>query len=490
MENQTAQIGSGTSRWVLGAAVAFVVLTWGSAFVGIRDAIQSYSPSHLALLRYGVASVVMLVLALVRGARLPSAADFPRLFLTGLFGIGIYNLLLNWGEQVVSAGSASLLVNTLPILTTVLSIIFLGERIDRVGWLGMLVSFAGVTLIALGEGGRLSLEPRALVILVAAFCSAIYLVVQKPLLERYTSLECVAWAIWTGTALLLPFGWGLPERIATAPVGHTLTVVYLGVVPAALAYFCYGWIFSKMNASRASSFLFFTPVAALAIAWFWLGEVPHPLSLIGGALALSGVVVVNRLARHSRVEKHRSGNTAQGLPDIDEPIRVVDYDPGWPERFLAEKERLSGALGPLVLNLEHVGSTAVPGLAAKPVVDLLVGVVSLDLTTGTLERMRGLGYECMGAAGVPGRVYFRRRGAGGDFNAHFVLPGSDNWLRNVLLRDYLRAHPEEAARYGALKLEITRSGVDRLVEYGERKRAFVNELRGRARAWGAASSGS
>ncbi|MCE5270266.1 EamA family transporter [bacterium] len=489
MENPSSHSLVGASRLAVGTAVAFVVLTWGSAFVGIRDAIQSYSPWHLALLRYGVASVVMAVLALFRGVRIPSAADFPRLFLTGLFGIGIYNCLLNWGEQVVSAGSASLLVNTLPILTTVLSIIFLGERIDRVGWLGMLISFAGVTLIALGEGGRLSLEPRALVILVAAFCSAIYLVLQKPLLERYTSLECVSWAIWTGTAVLLPFVWGLPARIATAPLGHTLTVVYLGVVPAALAYFCYGWIFSKMNASRASSFLFFTPVAALAIAWIWLGEIPHLVSLLGGALALSGVVVVNRLARHSRVVKPSLDGTGQSFPGIDEPIRVVDYDPCWPERFRAERERLTGALGSLVLGLEHVGSTAVPGLAAKPFVDLLVGVASLDLPQPALAAMRSLGYECLGAAGVPGRVYFRRRaGADTAFNAHFVLPGSDNWLRNVLLRDYLRAHPEEAARYGALKLEIIRSGVDRLVEYGERKRALVDELRGRARAWGASRS--
>jgi drug/metabolite transporter (DMT)-like permease/GrpB-like predicted nucleotidyltransferase (UPF0157 family) len=470
----------------VGAAIAFTILTWGSAFVGIRDAIQSYSPWHLALLRYGVASLVMAALALVRGVRLPRAADMPRLFLTGLFGIGIYNLLLNYGEQVVSAGSASFLINTLPLLTTLLSMVVLGERLDRLGWLGMLISFTGVTLIAMGEGGRMSLEPRALVILCAAFCSAIYLVVQKPLLERYTSLECVGWAIWTGTAVLLPFAGGLVSSMAAAPLRHTLTVVYMGVFPAALAYFCWGWVLSTMSASRSSSFLYFTPVAALAIAWFWLGERPHALSLAGGALALGGVVVVNRLDRHSRAGKPTVEKTASAQVDIDEPIRITDYDPRWPEMYLAERERLLNALGGVVIGLEHVGSTAVPGLAAKTYVDLLVGVSSLDLKPETLDTMQRLGYECLGQSGVPGRVYFRKRGDGGAFNAHFVVTGSDNWARNIILRDYLCAHPDEAAKYAALKREIIGSGVNRLVAYGERKRAFMDALRARARAWDAA----
>ncbi len=469
----------------MGVAIAFTILTWGSAFVGIRDALQSYTPWHLALLRYGVASLVMAALALARGVRLPRAADMPRLFITGLFGIGIYNLLLNYGEQVVSAGSASFLVNTLPLLTTLLSMLVLGERIDRLGWLGMLISFTGVTLIAMGEGGRLNLEPRALVILCAAFCSAVYLVVQKPLLERYTSLECVGWAIWTGTAVLLPFAGGLASSMAAAPLRHTLIVIYMGVFPAALAYFCWGWVLSKMSASRSSSFLYFTPVAALVIAWFWLGERPHALSLAGGALALGGVVVVNRLARHTRVVKP-GGEKEPALPEFDEPVSVVDYDPRWPKMFLAEKESLLNSLGETVVEIEHVGSTAVPGLAAKPFVDLLVGVSLLDLKPETLETMQRLGYECLGQSGVPGRIYFRKRGDGGAFNAHFVVPGSDNWARNIILRDYLRAHPDEAEKYAALKRGIIASGVDSLVAYGESKRAFMDSLRARARAWDAA----
>lgn len=469
----------------MGAAIAFTILTWSSAFVGIRDALQSYSPWHLALLRYGVASLVMAALALARGVRMPRAADMPRLFITGLFGIGIYNLLLNYGEQVVSAGSASFLVNTLPLLTTLLSMIVLGERLDRLGWLGMLISFTGVTLIAMGEGGRLNLEPRALVILCAAFCSAIYLVVQKPLLDRYTSLECVGWAIWTGTAVLLPFAGGLASSMAAAPLRHTLIVVYMGVFPAALAYFCWGWVLSKMSASRSSSFLYFTPVAALIIAWFWLGERPHALSLAGGALALGGVVVVNRLARHSRANMPAGEKETPSALDIDEPIRIADYDPRWPEMYLAERERLLHALGDRIAGIEHVGSTAVPGLAAKPFVDLLVGVIPLDLKPETLETMQRLGYECLGQSGVPGRVYFRKRGGAGAFNAHFVIPGSDNWVRNIVLRDYLRAHPGEAEKYAALKRGIIADGVNSLVAYGERKRAFMDALRARARAWGA-----
>jgi drug/metabolite transporter (DMT)-like permease len=291
------------SRYLVALGIAVTVILWSSAFAGIRAALNAYSPQHLALLRYLIASVVLLGVAAVRGIRLPRVADMPRLFVTGLFGIGIYNILLNIGEQTVSAGATSFIINTLPIFTTLLSIAFLSERIDRVGWAGMLLSFAGVSLIALGEGGRMQFEPGALVILVSALCSSLYFVVQKPLLERYSSLEAVSWAIWTGTLVMLPFAGGLRSEVAAAPPGLTLTVVYLGIFPAVVAYSCWTFVLSRMSASRATSFLYFVPPATLVCAWVWLGEVPGALSILGGGLALIGVVVVNRFARHWKAGK-------------------------------------------------------------------------------------------------------------------------------------------------------------------------------------------
>jgi GrpB-like predicted nucleotidyltransferase (UPF0157 family) len=165
------------------------------------------------------------------------------------------------------------------------------------------------------------------------------------------------------------------------------------------------------------------------------------------------------------------GLLAQAL--LDEPVTVSDFDPGWESLAAGEAARLQGALGPDA-QIEHIGSTAVPGLPAKPVVDLLVGVEDLSAT------LRLPDYEACGQAGVPGRLYFRKRGAA-SFNAQVVVRGGPLWTDALLLRDYLRAHPEEAARYAAAKRAALAAGANTLLRYSAEKAPLIGELLASAR---------
>lgn len=129
---------------------------------------------------------------------------------------------------------------------------------------------------------------------------------QKPLLKTYTPFEVVSYAIWLGTAGLMIFLPGLGTTLQTAPLSATGAVIYLGLFPAALAYFTWSYALSQIDASKASVFLYVVPVVSILIAYGWLGEVPTRMTLVGGALALAGVIWVTRIGKAGRATKAKA----------------------------------------------------------------------------------------------------------------------------------------------------------------------------------------
>ena len=164
-------------------------------------------------------------------------------------------------------------------------------------------------------------------------------------------------------------------------------------------------------------------------------------------------------------------------------VTVVDYDPSWPQRFWEERDRLCGALGEAALAIWHIGSTSVPGLAAKPVVDVLVAARSLEEVDAAEPRMRELGYECLGEFGIPGRRYFRK---GGDERTHqvhvFDAGDRENIARHLALCDYLRSHEDARDEYAALKRSLGRRFPYDIEGYCDGKDRYVRALEARALA--------
>lgn len=296
-------------------ALGVTVALWGSAFAAIRGSLRGLSPEALSLFRVAVASAALAALVGFRRPQRISRHDLARLVGVAFFGVFAYQLLLNRGEVELSAGAASVLVNTSPVFTALLAVSFFGERLGRLGSVGIVVAFAGAVLIALDRGGELTFRAGALIVLAAAVAQTLFFVLQKPLLERYRSFDVTCWAMWLGTLLLLPVC--LPAFLAARPDrASLLAAVYLGLGPSAIGFVTWGYACARVDVSFAAAMLYLTPVFAFVPAWLLLGERPELAALLGGGVVTVGVAALGisrrrvglatvRARRRGRAGRHR-----------------------------------------------------------------------------------------------------------------------------------------------------------------------------------------
>lgn len=166
-------------------------------------------------------------------------------------------------------------------------------------------------------------------------------------------------------------------------------------------------------------------------------------------------------------------------------VTVVPHDPAWARAFSAEAAAIEAALEGVAVVLHHIGSTAVPGILAKPVIDLLGEVASLAAVDAATGKLTTLGYEALGANGIEGRQYFRKIAPDGErtHHLHVFETGSSHVERHLAFRDYLRAMPEVARAYSDLKAQLTRVPDSPRDAYIEGKAPFVLQTEKAALDW-------
>lgn len=166
-------------------------------------------------------------------------------------------------------------------------------------------------------------------------------------------------------------------------------------------------------------------------------------------------------------------------------VVVVPHDPRWRDAFEAEAKHIAAALGENGAAIHHVGSTAIPGIHAKPVVDLLVEVRDLAELDARSPAMESLGYEVMGEYGIPGRRYFRKANQDGTrtHHVHAFEAGSGEVVRHLAFRDYMIAHPADAQAYSELKRKLAAEHPRNIDGYMDGKDGFIQEMDRRAAEW-------
>jgi GrpB-like predicted nucleotidyltransferase (UPF0157 family) len=164
-------------------------------------------------------------------------------------------------------------------------------------------------------------------------------------------------------------------------------------------------------------------------------------------------------------------------------VWIVEYDPGWVDRFERERGQLLQALRSDIGQIEHIGSTAVPGFAAKPIVDILMGLQQLIPTDDQICRLEQLGYVYEGQVLSISEHHFFRKGMPRRFHLHIAQPGSPFWQRHILFRDFLRAHPNQAEEYISLKRSLATQFRHDRKAYAASKTPLIEAMLSKARAW-------
>ncbi len=285
-------------RLLVLAAIVTTLLAWASAFIVIRAVAHDFDPGALTLGRLGVAAVALGAVQLVRGTWVrPTVREWLLLVAFGIAWFLVYNLALNAAEHELDPGTAALLVNVAPLIVALVAGGLLGEGFPRWLIVGAAVAFGGIALIGVATAsGALSVVGVALA-LVAALTYAIAVLVQKPLLRRLPGLQVTFIGVAIGALGSLPFSGALAEQLGAAPLAATAGVVYLGLVPTAIAFLAWAYALHRMPAGRLIITTYLVPVIATVAAWPLLGEVPPPLALAGGLICLAGVALTRMPAR-------------------------------------------------------------------------------------------------------------------------------------------------------------------------------------------------
>ncbi len=164
-------------------------------------------------------------------------------------------------------------------------------------------------------------------------------------------------------------------------------------------------------------------------------------------------------------------------------LGVVSYNPNWKDMYKEESEKIKNVLSNIIIDIHHIGSTAIPGIKAKPVIDILVEAKDIEGVDQYNHKMKEFGYEAMGEYGIPKRRFFRRGGNKRTHHVHIFQVGNEEIERHINFKEYLISHPDKAREYSKLKEKLANKYSYDVENYIDGKSDFIKEIDRKAKLW-------
>ncbi len=268
------------------------IFLWASAFVVNRYLSAQVNPYLIVCLRLILAGMIMLPYLFMIKIKLK---DFIDIALIGFTGIAGYTIAVVLGQVTIDAGTTAFIVSQTPVFSVISVYLFHSQKVSRVVIGGMMLSFAGITLIYWSKNnGEFSIEPGVLWILGAAFAQSIYFVLQKRFLKEYKPFEITALAIVASSMPALLF---LPFLLQeTVSISNLALIGYLALFPSIVAYLLWAKAIQNSSVVKVTNTLYFLPFVAIFQSWLFLNEVPTKIEIFGGIVSLIGASIALRFS--------------------------------------------------------------------------------------------------------------------------------------------------------------------------------------------------
>jgi drug/metabolite transporter (DMT)-like permease len=288
------------TNWQFILMMTIMVIVWACAFPLIKIALDDLSFINLTIMRFVVVCIVLIAILMIWSKRFSplQKKDILPIFLLGFFGVMVYHFGLNYGEQYISPGAASLIIATIPVIIIILAIIFLKEKLTLKKLSGIVFALCGVLIISIWGTQDASIEINyvfgAIAVFIAAFMGALYTIAGKKLLERYNALSLTVYAMLLGSIGLIPFlSTSLIEEVSTMSMNSLIAVIFLGVLSTVMGYIIWYVALEIKTASEISVYLYAIPVISTILSYGLFGDKITLLFVLGGILVIAGLVIVN-----------------------------------------------------------------------------------------------------------------------------------------------------------------------------------------------------
>ena len=277
------------------------VALWSSGFVFTRVAVVHLSTFSVGFLRYFSAAIPLVIIALFKKIGLPKGRDIPLFLALRALGFALYQLLFNVAMLTISASTASVIVATVPVVSALFASAIFKERLNKVGWIAVIIEFSGILLLTLWQQ-RLSVGWGLAWMGVAALCFAAYNLLQRFATANYTPLQSITYSI-VASVILLPFAPSTFAELSQVSWQPIAAVVYMGVFPSALGFILWAEALVKAKQmSDVTNFMFLTPLLSALLEFLIIGDLPDLGTIIGGTTILIGLLLFNNRTKLGKVE--------------------------------------------------------------------------------------------------------------------------------------------------------------------------------------------